>query len=283
MYRVPLGPFEFEEPVGKGGMGEVWEVRHRDSGKRFALKRLHPQLTARPDLLTRFWYVVAMKCQIDHPNVARLVHYGADATIGPYVLYELVEGVSLKDDLDAWSEANEWYPWPRMKKVLLGICEGLIAVHEAGVLHRDLKPENVMLQGGQAGVSQPSPAVKLIDFGIATPSDPTRTRLTSPGLFLGTYEYIAPEQLLAKDLDVKADLYSLGVIFYELLSNTPPFEAEEYLAKLADDAPKLTTLRHPQLATTRGIEPLLYRLLAREPEDRPESARQVLEAISKLG
>ena len=249
--------FTLLEMIGRGGMGSVWMARDEATGRIVALKLLHAFYADDPDYITRFERELELARRIHSAHVVEVLGYGAREGT-PYLALEYVDGPSLRQKL---SEHGP-YTWPEARALLAQIAAGLADAHAAGVIHRDLKPSNVLL--GSDGVA------KLADFGIAKGID--LTRVTGTSTLLGTPAYLAPEG----PRDERSDLYSLGVMAYELLTGTPPFEGHTYADVLLAHArrkPDLTRL--PTEARS-----IVGRLLAKDPKARPASARELLAALA---
>jgi serine/threonine protein kinase len=249
--------FTLLSEVGRGGMGVVWKARDEETGSIVALKLLREAFAEDPDYLARFERELELARRIDSTHVVKVLGYGVRQKV-PYLALEYVDGPSLHDSLAAHGP----YGWSEAKVFLIEIALGLADAHVAGVIHRDVKPSNVLM--GPDGVA------KLTDFGIARGLD--ATRMTATSTMLGTPAYLAPEG----PKDARSDLYSLGVIGYQLLAGSPPFVGQTYqevlLAHLRD-APDLTRLP-PE------TRPIIGWLLAKDPAARPQSARQLLRVLT---
>jgi serine/threonine-protein kinase len=253
--------------IGRGAMGVVWRAEDTRTGETVALKLLHSIYAEDAAYRQRFEREAELAGRIDSPYVVKVKGFGV-RNGNPYLVLEYVAGPSLREHLAARGP----YTWPDARRLMADIAQGLDAAHAAGIVHRDLKPSNVLLA--------PDGIAKLSDFGIAKALD--LTGLTGAGtLVLGTPTYLAPEG----PLDERSDLYSLGVIAYELLAGTPPFEASSYQAIM------LAHIRtQPDLGRLPpDARPLVGRLLAKDPAKRPARAGAVLanlaaaEAASKAG
>jgi eukaryotic-like serine/threonine-protein kinase len=245
------------EQVGKGGMGVVWRARDDETGRIVALKLLRENFADDPDYLSRFEHELEIAKRITSEHVVRVLGYGARDGV-PYIAFEFVEGPSLRELLNKHGS----YDWPETRAMLLQLAEGLADAHAAGVIHRDVKPGNILIAPG--GIA------KLADFGISHASDLTHVTRTS-GL-VGTPAYLAPEG----PIDARSDLYSLGIIGFELLTGKPPFEGATYhevLAAHLRQAPDLARL-------PAEARPIVGWLLAKDPRDRPQSARQLIRVLT---
>ena len=267
-----LGPYEIVGPLGAGGMGEVFRARDTRLGRDVAIKVLPGEFAADPERLRRFEQEARAVAALSHPSILALFDVGTHEGV-PYLVTELLEGESLRDRLNAGS-----LPVRRAVEIAIQIAQGLAAAHGKGIVHRDLKPANVF-------VTNDGP-VKILDFGIAKLASPrsaeelapatTLVEATAGGTVFGTVGYMSPEQVLGKPVDARSDLFSLGVVLYEMLSGTRPFQREsapETMAAILNEEP-------PDLATIgRGIPPGLARVvghcLEKRPEDRVQSARDL--------
>lgn len=269
---VLLDRYVVERTIGQGGMGAVYLGRHRLLGIPVALKVL--SLPPDPTLAQRFEREAVLMARVRHPNVVSIQDYGFLEDAAPCIVMEYVEGEAL-DQLLARSKGIDW---PDAVGIFCGILAGLEAIHASNVLHRDLKPANVLVCRGIPG------SVKLIDLGIAQPTEGDCQRLTRTGVILGTPAYMAPEQLLACPLDVRTDIYASGLVLYEMLTGSPPFPGTDMasvLARLKQVPP------HPQAPQNlpplpKGLDEVVMRLLAPEPSRRPATVSLVLDVLLKL-
>ena len=263
------GRYEIERAVGRGGMGTVYRARDRMVGDVIALKLLDAAVVVSDDQLAWFRREVRLARRITHPNVARTHDMGEQAGVH-YITMEFVEGSTLHDLLhpDDSGQRRELGP-AHAARVALAVCEGLAAAHAAGVVHRDLKPANVLIE--RAG------RVVLTDFGIARglADDGARTQ----GI-VGTPQYMAPEQLSGLPVDVRADLYALGLMLFEMLTGAVPFPGDNMfasaLARMTRPPPDPRELR-PGLPAP--LAELVVHCLAQKPDDRPASATAVAERL----
>jgi len=250
--------------VGRGGVGAVYRVRDTLVGDVVALKVLEVGSASAPELLERFRREVRLARRISHVHVARTFDLGEHAG-RLYLTMEYVEG----EDLQALLEREGALAPVRAARIVLALCEGLAAAHAAGVVHRDLKPANVLIEAGGR--------VVLTDFGIARAVVGEATSHT-PGM-VGTPLYMAPEQLESGEVDVRADLYAMGLVFYELLTGEPPFSGESAMAVA------FARLRQPppdprlRASVPDALAEVVLACLARAPADRPAGALAVAAAL----
>jgi hypothetical protein len=248
--------FKLLTELGRGGMGVVWKARDEETGSIVALKLLHPGYAADPDYVKRFERELELARRIDSPNVVKVLGFGVRKKT-PYLALEYVDGPSLRQLLASQGP----YSWPEARVLLTQIAQGLADAHAAGVIHRDLKPSNVLI--GSDGVA------KLADFGIARGLD--LTRVTGTSTMLGTPAYLPPEG----PADERSDLYSLGVIAYEMMVGSPPFEGRTYqdvILRHVREAPDLEKL-------PSGARPTVGWLLAKNPAKRPQQASDLLAVL----
>ena len=274
-----LGPYEVLAPVGAGGMGEVYRARDERLGREVAVKVLPPDYSSDPDRLRRFEQEAKAAGALNHPNLVAVFDTGRHDGV-PYVVFELLEGATLRQQVGH-------APLTPRKAVEYAaqIAHGLAAAHEKGLVHRDLKPENLfVMRDGR---------VKILDFGLAKlrPAlDPDRPRddgatasaTTNAGAVMGTVGYMSPEQVRGLPADQRSDIFSFGVVLYEMLSGRRAFggdtAAEVMTAILKDDPPELGK---PEISP--GLERVVRRCLEKRPEERFQSARDIafaLEAVS---
>ncbi len=273
------GKFRLEEKIGSGGFGTVFRAEHVALRRKVAVKVFRPwEGSDTPAALERFRREGATACQIQHPNAVKVTDFGVSGSGIAYLVMELLSGVTVARLLVDEGPLR----FARCAEILIPVCDVLAEAHAAGLVHRDIKPENVFLHRTAKGE-----VVKLLDFGIAKlllrqPGADDRT-LTRHGAFLGTPAYISPERLLGRPYDQRADVYSLGVMLYLLLSLRLPYAAEEgeetvasFLRQLNDPLPPLDVDGLPP-----GAEDLVMRMLAKESARRP-TARQVGAELARL-
>ena len=239
-----LGPYEILGLLGVGGMGEVYRARDPRIGREVAIKTLPPRFSSDPEALARFEREARAAGVLNHPNVLAVYDAGAENGVH-YVVSELLEGESLLQRL-------EQGPIPRRQAVAyaLEILRGLSAAHEKGIVHRDLKPGNLFLTRDDR--------IKILDFGLAKLREPALSEsdatqglgsFTSPGMIMGSLGYMSPEQVRGQSADHRSDIFSMGVVLYEMLAGVAPFRGDSAVecmnAVLKDDPPPLT--EHPAL------------------------------------
>jgi serine/threonine-protein kinase len=270
--ELVLGRYRIESVLGRGGMGEVYRARHDRLGMAVAVKIL---TEVNDDMVRRFEREATLMARVRHPNVVAIADFGTTAAGLPCIVMEFIKG----EDLGARMKRRGALPWRESLFIIRGILSGLDALHAAQVLHRDLKPDNVVIAPGEPEV------VKLIDFGIAKPTGGGNgTRLTSTGSVVGTPAYMAPEQLLGYDLDVRSDIYTAGMILFELLTGTLPGEGHDMAGVLrrlkTDPLPPQAPADRPEVPQL--LRDIVVATLQGSPDRRPASARELLARLAEV-
>jgi serine/threonine-protein kinase len=261
--------------IGEGGMGTVYLAEHVALGKRVAVKVLRPEYSRDEELVRRFEQEARAASQIGHENIVDVVDFGRTPGGSLYFVMEALEGESLARLI----HREGALPVDRALRVLSQICRALGAAHARGVVHRDLKPENVLLVARDDGTD----LVKVLDFGISkTHGVPDGGRITRAGSLIGTPEYMAPEQAMATAVDHRCDVYAFGVLAYEMLTGTLPFQGETPLATLLKhqgEPPEPPSRRRPDLPPE--AEALVLRALVKRPEGRQQDMGEVAADLSR--
>jgi serine/threonine-protein kinase len=262
--------------LGEGGMGRVYEAEHTFLGRRVALKLLRRDALAQPENVKRFEQEARAASTIGHRAIVEVVDFATLPDGRVFMVMELLGGESLEAWMGRPGRLSEVVP------LLAEVAQGLEAAHRAGVIHRDIKPANLFLSRTSDG----SVHAKILDFGIAKVTDrPTKDFQTEAGSVLGTPYYLAPERAMGRPTDHRADLYSLGVILYELSTGNVPFDAESFMEILARHV-KSTPLDPRQAAPDRTIPDALarltMRLLEKDPGDRPAGAGEVASELLRI-
>jgi TolB-like protein len=267
------GRYQIVRWLGGGGMGRVYEVTDVELGENVALKMLHGNL--HDEALARFRREVRLTRKIQHTNIARMFDIGETEDGDRFLTMELVEGEALTASL------GRGLPWPELQQIAVQICAGLAAAHDKGVIHRDLKPDNVLIERAKSPSSASGVRTVLTDFGIARSSDDTQGNVTQTGMVVGTPRYMAPEQLAGQQTDERSDLFSLGVMLYELASGMRPWGGDNPIAIAVAMA---TQPMQPLIArgAPAGFTSIIESLLAVDPTRRPASAAEVGAKIAAL-
>jgi eukaryotic-like serine/threonine-protein kinase len=258
--------------LGRGGMGAVYVVEHRVTGKRLALKCLLPEHAEHPEFIERFLREAQAAGRIQHRNVVDVFDVGRDGEL-VYIVMELLDGKSLADLLREGQLTLE-----ETLQIVLRAMEGVAAAHKVGIVHRDLKPDNIFVAVGQSGrLDDP----RVLDFGISKLEDDASKPLTKSGVMLGTPYYMAFEQINSqRDLDQRVDVYAMGVILYEAISGQPPYVAESVgaLAIRMMSAPPVPLSQHrPELP--QGLTDVVMRSIARDRDQRFPTMQALIEAL----
>lgn len=268
--------YRVEELLSHGGMGTVYRGTHVLMDKTVAIKVLNPSLAADDKIVARFSREARAASRISHPHALNVTDFGESQNGVVFLIMEYLHGKTLKEVIQDTGPM----PLPRVVEIVRQVCGALDAAHGEGVVHRDLKSDNIMLVDVGGG-----DWAKVLDFGIAKIQEPLDTpdsALTSPNLIIGTPQYMSPEQCSqAAELDARSDIYSLGVILYELLAGHVPFRGESPTAimmkHLQEPAPSLLDERKDIPASVGRV---VARTLAKRPEDRYQSAGELSEALS---
>jgi len=259
-----IGNYTITAKLGEGGMGVVYLAEHPVIGRKVALKAIHPELSRNPEVVSRFMTEAKSVNQIGNEHIVEIYDFGNTSDGEFYFIMEFLQGESLADKL----KRERFFPAARALQVAAQVADALAASHSHGIIHRDLKPENIFLisRGSQADF------VKVLDFGLAklTQGEEKVTHKTRTGSVMGTPYYMSPEQCEGKaSIDNRADLYSLGVILFEMLTGRVPFGGEGYgeiIVKHITVPPPAARSINPQL--TAAHEALLQRSLAKSRDDR---------------
>ena len=267
-----IGPDErytIQRKVGEGGMGVVFEALEDARGRRIAIKFLNTDGGGNSETLQRFRREGSRFAKIRHPNIVRV--YGMGRARGMlYIASEFVDGVDLYHIMKQEGAMDI----EKALSIVEDVARGLGEAHGCGVIHRDLKPENIMITG--------EGAVKVLDFGIAKDLNAS-VALTVKGAYLGTPSYSAPEQIRGEDIDGRADIFSLGVILYELVTGESPFKgrrATEVLVNTIKVNPVNPTRINSEIETP--VARLIARMIAKKPRQRLESCEEVTERIAAV-
>ena len=210
-----LGKYQILERIGAGGMAEVYRGRHDKLDRDVAVKVLHSSLTGDPQFIARFEREARLAASLRHPGIVQVYDFDSQGD-QLYLVMEFIDGGTLKQRIETLSAKGEFMPLPEISRLLTQIADALDYAHDKGMLHRDMKPSNILLDQADG--------LYLTDFGIARMLG--GEEITRTGSILGTPAYMSPEQCEGKPLSFASDIYSLGIILFELLTGVVPFDAE---------------------------------------------------------
>ena len=263
------------EKLGEGGMGRVYLAEHVKMGRKSAVKVMNPGAVTDADAISRFNREAANASRISHQHVAQVYDFGETSDGLIYLAMEYVEGEALTDIL----ARDGALPPERAGEIVRQIAEALSVAHDMGIVHRDLKPDNVMLAKFRDG----SDCVKVVDFGIAKAAGVEAQKVTKTGLVIGTPEYMSPEQIAGDPLDGRSDIYSLGLVAFNIMTGRLPFPSrtaqESVIMRLTEPPVRLAQMR-PQIAWTPKVQEVMDRALQRDAALRFASANEFGRALS---
>jgi serine/threonine-protein kinase len=261
--------YRLEEKIGEGGMGKVYKATHIHMAHTLAIKVLHPHLSSDHTALERFRREAQATAHIRHPNAVTVSDFGVSKETGiAYLAMEFLEGLELREKI----QAKKTLDFEESFLIVEQTCRALQAAHAKGIIHRDLKPDNIWLLKAEEGVEY----VKVLDFGIAKLKSSNSNNLTQHGMIVGTPYYMSPEQCKGEELDSRSDIYSLGVILYEMLTGNVPFVASTPMgvALKHTQEPPLPP-RELRADLPASIEAVILRALEKRREDRQSSALEL--------
>ncbi|HND20249.1 MAG TPA: serine/threonine-protein kinase, partial [Acidobacteriota bacterium] len=244
--------YRLEAKIGSGGMGEVYRATHIHIDTVFAIKVLHSDLVSDPFALARFRQEAKATAQIRHLNAVAVTDFGVSKETGMvYLVMEFLEGENLRERMNRLPLTYQEVFW-----LLSQACEGIHAAHQKGIIHRDIKPDNIFITQDSDGIE----IVKVVDFGIAKLKRQVEVNtLTGNNLVIGTPYYMSPEQAQVQPLDARSDIYSLGVMTYEMLTGQVPFSDSSWISVVLkhvnDPVPPLRSL-NPQIPEQAQVQPL---------------------------
>ena len=282
-----LGKYELQEPLGRGGMAEVWKAFDTQLQRYVAIKLLHANLQVDPDFVTRFVREAQVIAALRHPNIVQIYDFhiageseagNAEDTIA-YMVMEYIKGQTLAHYINSTSRQKEFPPAATLVRLLTPISLAIDYAHQQGTIHRDIKPANILLDQSNT-TRNPMGEPILSDFGIAKLLGVASQTIS--GTFSGTPLYIAPEQVQGQPVSDRTDLYSLGVVYYEIFTGAPPFSGEtltSIMLKHLTEAPTAPHLVNPALPP--ALSAVLLKSLAKNPLDRFPSAAAMTAAVAQ--
>jgi eukaryotic-like serine/threonine-protein kinase len=268
-----LDSYRIENLVARSGMASIFRATDTRDGRTVAIKIPHPEMEADPQLFDRFKREQEIGEKLDHPGVMKV--FKDDRRSRVYMVMEWVDGVLLRNLLSGQRKFSS----ERAARIIARICEALEYIHSHGVVHRDLKPENIMVD--------PEDRIKLIDFGIAGSEGSRRLTFAKLSNVMGTPDYISPEQVKGKRGDGRSDIYSAGVMLYEMLTGKLPFTGDNPFLIMNDrllNSP--VPPREIDPAISPAMQEVIYRALERDPKNRYATAREFawdLEHLDQVG
>ncbi len=267
--RLFAGRYEIQGVLGKGGMGVVYRAHDRDLDDAVAIKTLRGEaLSADPTLLDRFKQEIRLARRITHANILRTHDLGETGGLR-YISMEFIKGLTLKQLI----EAGDILPTPVGLRIAKQICAGLAAAHEVGVIHRDIKPQNILIEA--------TGGLKIMDFGIARLKE--ERGMTAEGTVVGTPDYMSPEQARGQTLDFRSDIYSTGVVLYEVFTGTLPFDGDSPLAvvlKHIQENPPSPQTRNPKIDPK--ISQIVLKCMQKDPKERFQDVNDLYEALTRV-
>lgn len=270
--RTLDGKYRLENKLGEGGMGFVYLATRLHIGDHVAIKVLHGDKRNDPHAGERFRLEAQTAARLKHPNAVGVYDYGVTEDGLRYLVMELIEGRSLRQIISQQGPL----PLPAVAEVISQICAALAEAHRQGIIHRDIKPDNIIVQDTPGGLR-----IKVLDFGIAKLRDLAASNLTKPGHVMGTPRYMSPEHCMDEELDERSDIYSLGVVLYEMLCGIVPFTAPTSTAVAVQQVTQPPPpLRRINSFVPAAVEAVVFHALEKKREARPQTATAFAQELS---
>jgi hypothetical protein len=274
--------FEIDSVIGEGAMGVVYRANDRAAGRPAAVKVLHKHLVQSREYLSRFKREANAASRFRHDAAVRVLGAGETEDRLPYVAMELVDGRSVREIIAEEAPLSSG----RAANLVQQLLRALGAAHRAGIVHRDMKPDNIRVVVDEDGIERP----KILDFGVAKfiagdMGEVTGGLKTKTGVVLGTPKYMAPEQIRGEAIDGRADVYSVGAMFHEMLCGKPPFEANDvfgFVAMHLKERVVPITERFPDLDVPDELDDLVLKMLEKNPQDRPADAAELADQVARF-
>lgn len=260
------GRYELIDALGQGGMAYVYLARDLQTQRKVALKLMREELTDDPEFIRRFATEARAAASLDHPNIVRVLDYGQDQNVR-YIVQEYVEGTTLKELI----EEQSGIPWQTAVPLMIQISLALEHAHQRGIIHRDIKPQNVLIT--------PNMIAKVTDFGIARTRNANTITITH-GVAFGSVHYFSPEQARGGNVTERSDLYSLGIMLYEMLTGTLPFDGDSSVAvaiKQLQEMPIRPSSIQPRLP--KALDNIIFKAIQKSPGSRYQSAREFVNEL----
>jgi serine/threonine-protein kinase len=277
--RLLGGKYRLEALLGSGAIGVVYRALHAELERPVAVKILHAETRVDANLVARFRVEARAAARLDHPNVTRVLDFGEEQDGTMYLVMEFVPGVTVESVVARAGHLAQ----RRGVDIAYQVCGALACAHHEGIVHRDIKPENVMLLQGYDADMTLTEIVKVCDFGVAKNMDAASRGLTVGQVLVGSPMYMSPEQTRSEKLDGRSDLYSLGVMLFEMTTGRVPFlgaDIGEVIAKHALEMPPMPSQLVPDY--DKRLEAIVLQCLAKVPSGRPGSARDLRFELEKL-
>jgi len=275
--QVIVGRYRIELKIAVGGFGAIYRALDLKADRDIALKLLHPRLTSDPSVIARFRREGAALRALENPHTVAALDVGETVDGMLYIAMELLEGESLFDHFKKRGPV----PWKRMVQIARAVCDALAEAHGLGIIHRDLKPANIHLElRGGGGF------VKVLDFGIAKIVQGgalDNADLTHAGQMIGTFDYMSPEQMVAGECTGKTDIFTLGIVMYEMITGKLPFGAAPTAASMLHAM--VTKTPRPPSALAEAppeLDRIILRCLARQPDDRYADVAELIEDLDAV-